>query len=152
MKSIKNGPKLYSILFVCGIFLVTSCDVLNSDDPDELKITLSNRTLAQGEAISYTIANNKKNPVFIYINGSVTNIEKKTHDGWTRLINTLPHHPSFTSNELNPNEVFERSITYELIEKLVEDTPGEYRIAYDFEVNKSGNPEKLIASKVFIVK
>lgn len=120
MKSVRTLLKFSSFFLACGILLLTGCNILSSNESNDLKISLSDRALSQGEALDYTISNNKGNPVYIYINGSVTNIEKNTNDGWTRLINTLPHRPSYIAHELKPNETFEKTITYDLVKQLVD--------------------------------
>ena len=133
-------------------FSIVSCNILSGNDSSQITITLSNQSLSVEDTISYNVVNDNDESVFIYINGSVTNIEKKTSDGWIRLNNTLPHHPTVISHEIEPGNEFESIITYEFIEKLAEEASGEYRVAYDYNKEKNDSEYKIVASKTFTVQ
>jgi hypothetical protein len=129
-----------------------SCNVLNGNGSSHIEITLSDQSLSVEDTNSYNVVNSNDESVFIYINGSVTNIEKKTSDGWIRLNNTLPHNPTVISHEIEPGNGLESIITYEFIEKLAEEPSGEYRVAYDYNKAKNDPEYKIVASKTFTVQ
>jgi hypothetical protein len=124
MKAIISKSVFLFSLSLLLIFSIISCNVLSGNDSSQSAITLSNQSLSVEDTISYNVVNDNDESVFIYINGSVTNIEKKTSDGWIRLTNTLPHHPTVISHEIEPGNELESIITYEFIEKLTEEPSG----------------------------
>ncbi|MDZ7694932.1 MAG: immunoglobulin-like domain-containing protein [Balneolaceae bacterium] len=133
-------------------FSIVSCKVLSGNDSPQITISLSNQSLSAEDTISYSVVNNNDESVFLYINGSVTNIEKKTSNGWVRLENTFPHHPTVIRHEIEPGNKFESIITYELIEGLTEETTGEYRVACNYNKDKSDSKYDIVASKTFTVQ
>jgi|TARA_R100000963_G_C4630961_1_gene96075 hypothetical protein len=152
MKAIISKSVFLFSLSLLLIFSIVSCNVLSGNDSSQIEITLSDESLSVDDTISYNVINDNDESVFIYINGSVTNIEQKTSDGWTRLVNTLPHYPAVIRHEIEPNSKFEASLTFDLIEKLTEVSSGEYRIAYDYNKDKSDSEFEIVTSKSFTVQ
>ncbi|MEP1152011.1 MAG: immunoglobulin-like domain-containing protein [Balneola sp.] len=147
-------PKLI-LLFSLSLLLTfsfVSCNVLNSNDSFQLSIDLNKKSLSVEDTISYSVVNNNDDSIFLYNYGGVTNIERKTSNGWIRLEKIYPHHPTVIRHEIESGNQFESIITYEFIEGLTEEASGEYRISCIYNKNKNDKEYNIVTSKTFNVQ
>jgi hypothetical protein len=166
-------PIILAIMVATLSYLNASCGILSSDDSAKIKIELDSQLLTAQDTLTAQIINHSSEDILIYGETLHSNVQRLNDSGnWYRLFSwtvkdgePIPWSDWYT--HLHSKDVYETSISYQLVESLIEKTnnsvgagssrelfsvDGEYRLIFELVFNEDYENQQKIYSKSFTVK
>jgi len=166
-------PIILALMVFMFSFLIAGCGIFNSDDRVSIKIELDSQILTAQESLTAHIINLSSEEILVYGETVHSNVQRQNDSGrWVRLFSwpVTEGEPITVSDwfySLHPYDVHETTISYQLIENLIETTNksvsagssrenfsvnGKYRLIFELVFNEEYENQQKFYSKTFTVK
>lgn len=147
----------YTLYTIVGfVFLVSGCNLANSNDDEAIEITISSSVLAENDTILVELKNNSSEDILIYGDTMTSQIQKKNSKrDWVRLTRWIEGESGAFMNyytNLDSKETYQYQISPEVISNYTDELEGEYRGIFELVYNQDYDNQKIIVSEKFIVE